>query len=138
MGWPRIRKFLIVFAALFAIVPVFERLFAQASAGEQTQSGYMVDSECYEAAQRNVNPWDTQGSVNRDVHSDVKYCVPKEKAKSFSLVQKDWNSIRFDSAGDAKAREFVHQTGKQDKYWVNVTGEFDKKILRVESISMAK
>jgi hypothetical protein len=68
----------------------------------------------------------------------IKHCPPKAKTKSLGLVQKDWTIFKFDPAGNAKAAEFVMNTRKQGVYLVTIVGNLDGRILKVESVSMAK
>jgi hypothetical protein len=107
------------------------------SSAAETWSGYIVDSKCYEGAQRNVNPWATS-AVDRDVDLDIKLCAPAAKTKSFGLVQKDTKILKFDPAGNTKASEIVHNTAKQNFYLVTIAGDMDRDILKVDSISMTK
>ena len=100
-------------------------------------SGYMVDSNCYESTQRNTNQWPTP-TVERDMDRAIKFCAPETTTKSFGLVRQDWEILRFDSGGNAKAAELVRNTEKQGVYQVALTGSVDKNILRVDAISMAK
>ncbi|HEY2645490.1 MAG TPA: hypothetical protein VGI34_00875 [Candidatus Acidoferrales bacterium] len=100
-------------------------------------SGYLVDSKCYETRLRNVNPW-SPSTVTRDMDLVIEYCAPKAKTKSLGLVQKDWTMFKFDPAGNARAAEFVKNTAKQKVYPVTIVGNMDGRILKLESVSMAK
>ncbi len=97
----------------------------------------MVDSKCFEAEARNVNPNDTLTYVDRDLSREVHYCHPSARTKLFALVQPDWQTFQFDSAGNLKVAELVRTSGK--KYIaVTVTGEASGKLIKVESIAMTK
>jgi len=137
MAWRRIREVTIALAALLPVTAVSERLLAQRSAPE-TLSGYMVDSKCYESAERSVNPWATPAPVSRDMDAAVKRCVPKTKTKFFGIVQRDWKMLTFDADGNAKATEFVRHAGKRDVYAVTVTGEIRPDGLKAALISAAR
>lgn len=100
-------------------------------------SGYMVDVNCYETLQRNTNQWPTP-TVELDMDWDIKFCAPITTTKSFGLVKQDWTILRFDSDGNAKAADLVHNTEKQEVYLVALAGAMNKNILRVDSISMAQ
>jgi hypothetical protein len=101
-------------------------------------SGTLVDANCYAAEQRNVNPTDTLTSVDRDTNRQITYCSPRAKTKSFTIVQSDGLSFTLDSAGNAKAVELVRKAGKQSRFAVVVTGEENKNIIKVDSISVAR
>jgi hypothetical protein len=98
----------------------------------------LVDSKCYDAEQRNVNPTDTLTNVDRDGNREVRYCSPDLKTKSFAVVQSDGPSLQLDSAGNAKAAELVRKTGKKSRLNVAVTGEISRSTITVDSISMAR
>jgi hypothetical protein len=116
--------------ALFFSLPAATALAA-------TWPGMLVDSKCYAAEQRNVNPTDTQAAVDTDKAYEIRYCAPKLKTKSFAVVRSDGSALRFDSTGDAKASAYVQSAGKQRVYEVAVTGEWNGKRIQVESISPA-
>jgi hypothetical protein len=101
-------------------------------------SGVLVDSKCYASEERNVNPTDTMTFVDRDQNLGIRYCSPKEKTKSFALVQSDGSTFQLDSAGDTKAAELVRTTGKRSRFAVTVTGELGKNTIQVDSVSMAR
>lgn len=120
-------KFTIPLALLFSL--------SAATAFAETWSGMLVDSKCYAAEVRNVNPTDTETAVDRDKGSEIRYCTPKRKTKSFAVVKPDGRALRFDSVGDAKASAYVQAAGKQRLYEVAVTGERNGKRIQVVSIS---
>lgn len=101
-------------------------------------SGVLVNSKCYGAEERNVNPNDTLTNVDRDRNLELRYCSPNAKTKSFAVVQADGVRLRFDSTGNAKAAELVSKTGKKALLAVAVTGELQGKTIRVGSISTAR
>jgi hypothetical protein len=103
-----------------------------------TWSGFLVDSRCYEAAERNVNPTDTLTYVDRDGSSELRRCSPKAKTKLFAVVQSVDPSFKLDSAGNAMAAELVRQTVKKSRLVVTVTGEMTKDTVKVDSIVAAK
>jgi hypothetical protein len=47
---------------------------AYAYAGEW--SGALVDSKCFDFAERNVNPTDTLTYVDRDQNQEIRHCSP--------------------------------------------------------------
>jgi hypothetical protein len=101
-------------------------------------SGALVDSKCYDALERNVNPTDTLTYVDRDGNREIRYCSPNAKTKSFAVVPSDGPSFKFDSAGNAKAIELVRKTGKKSLHAVAVTGEMKNNTIQVDSISIAR
>jgi hypothetical protein len=103
-----------------------------------TWPGVLVDSKCFDAEERNVNPTDTLTSVDRDKNLEIRYCSPSAKTKSFAIVQSNGPSLKFDSAGNAKAAELVQKTGKKSRPAVIVTGEMKNNTIQVDSISIAR
>ena len=106
-----------------------------AAAFAETWSGMLVDSKCYAAEERNVNPTDTETAVDTDKGYEIRYCTPRRKTKSFAVVKPDGRALPFDSAGDAKASAYVQAVGKQPLYKVAVTGERNGKRIQVGSIA---
>jgi hypothetical protein len=104
----------------------------------ESWSGNLVDSKCYAAEERNVNPTDTQPYADRDRNLEIRYCSPSAKTKSFAVVQPDGSSLKFDTAGNAKAAGLVQKSGKKAQLYVAVTGELNKNTIQVESISTAR
>jgi hypothetical protein len=100
-------------------------------------SGFLVDSNCYESEERNVNPWDTETYVDRDRDWEIRYCSPNTKTKSFTIVDHNGMSFRLDTAGNAKAGELIRKAGKKNFLEVTVNGEMSKDELKVYSISVA-
>ena len=109
---------------------------ALSSAG--SWSGTLVDSKCFHNEERNVNPTDTMTYVDRDMNLEIRYCSPSAKTQSFVVVQPDGLSFRLDSAGNAKAAEFVRNKGKKSPFYVAITGEVSKDTIKVDSISAAR
>lgn len=99
-------------------------------------SGALVDSKCYDAEERNVNPWDTTTSVDRDKDMEIRHCSPSPKTKSFAIVDFDGLSYKLDSAGNAKAADIVRGIGKKSHVAVAIDGELDKHTIKVASISV--
>jgi hypothetical protein len=99
-------------------------------------SGYLVDSKCYGAQERNVYPWDTMPHVDSDMDYQIRYCVPKAKTKDFAVVTADWTRLKFDPAGNAKAATIVGKIGKKPFLRVDVDGELNKGVITVQSISV--
>jgi len=112
-------------------------LFCLASAlgFAENWSGVLVDSKCYAAEERNVNPSDTEIWVDRDRGFELRYCHPKAHTKSFAIVQENGISLKLDSAGDAKAAEIVRTSHQKQDLFVAVTGEEDRNTVLVRSIS---
>ena len=58
--------------------------------------------------------------------------------KAFAVVGKDWQGTDLDSAGNAQAARLVRQTAGKSLLKVTVTGEREKKTIKVDSIAAAK
>ena len=101
-------------------------------------SGQLVDSNCYESAKNNTNPTETQGSTTRNMSLIVRRCAPTANTKSFGLVHHDWQMSKLDPDGNHKAVGFIQNAGKRDVYFVTITGQMEKDILKVDSISPGK
>lgn len=102
----------------------------------ETVSGFLVNSKCYAAEQRNINPTDTETYVDRDRNLEIRYCHPRANTKSFAIVTPDGRSIELDSAGNTRAADLVRQSGKKSRYEVAVVGGISKQIISVDSISL--
>jgi len=100
-----------------------------------TWSGWMVDSKCYGAEERNVNPNDTQTAVDRDIGYEIRYCTPTHKTKYFAIVDEAATRLKFDAAGNAKAAELVKNFTKKRGLLVTVTGQLVKNTIHVDSVS---
>lgn len=103
-----------------------------------TWVGRLVDTNCYENVKRNVNPRDTLTYVDRDGNFEIRYCSPKAKTKSFTLVEPDSQYFRLDPAGNAQAADLLQKTGQRNGLYVTVTGELTKNTIQVQSIFPAK
>ena len=104
-----------------------------------TWAGILVDSHCYQSLVNNRNPNDTLFNVNQDRNSEVRYCSPKAKTKSFGVLQLEGSVLKLDPAGNAKATQLVRNAPKSaKKFYVIVTGELNKDTLRLDSISLSK
>jgi hypothetical protein len=103
----------------------------------ETWPGSLVDSKCFAAEERNVNPTDTLIYVDRDGNREIRYCAPKAKTKLFAIVPPVGPALRLDSTGNAKAAELVRLTGKKSHWAVAVTGEINRDTIQVGSISVA-
>jgi len=99
-------------------------------------SGYLVDSNCYQIASHNVDPWETS-TVDRDMDWYIRECTPNRKTKSFGLVQFDWSAFRFDAAGNSMAANVVRNAGKQQVFVIALVGSREGKAINVESIKLA-
>ena len=99
-------------------------------------SGPLVDSKCFEARQRNRNPFETH-PASTDVGEAIRYCSPKAKTKSFGVVQPDGTVLKLDSGGNEKARQLILKAGKAP-YKVEVAGEKAKNTIKVDTISVAQ
>jgi len=106
-----------------------------ASSFAGTWSGPLVDSKCYAAEERNVNPNDTQTAVDRDIGYEIRYCTPTHKTKYFAIVDEDTTRLKFDAAGNAKAAELVKNITKKRGMLVTVTGQLVKNTIQVDSLS---
>jgi hypothetical protein len=111
-------------------------LLAPGSGFAASWSGYLVDSKCYGALERNVNPRDAVSTVDRDMDYQIRYCVPKAKTKSFAVVTADWTRLKFDPVGNTKAAAIVRKVGKKRFLRVDVDGELQNGVLNVQSISV--
>jgi hypothetical protein len=108
---------------------------ASATGFAGTWSGSLVDSKCFAASERNVNPTDTLTAVDRDQNQEIRYCTPGSKTRLFAVVDANGLSFVLDSAGNAKAVEFVRSAGKKSRIAVVVTGELTNRTITVDSIS---
>ena len=111
---------------------------APTASSARAWSGYLVDFNCYQAEEQNVNPTETNSYVDRDKDMEIRMCSPSAKTKSFALILQDWKIIKFDSAGNAMAAESIRKIGRKSVLLVTVTGEEYKAALQVDSISISK
>jgi hypothetical protein len=112
--------------------------FSSALSFAESWSGALVNSKCWAAEERNVNPTDTTTYVDRDRNLEIRLCSPNAKTKSFAVVQPDGLSFQLDAAGNTKAAELIRQTGKGSVFTVAITGERMKNTIKVDSISIAR
>ncbi len=117
--------------------PAILLFFASTLGFASTWSGFLVDSNCYTSEEHNISPHDTLNHVNRDMAWEIQFCAAKPKTKKFAVVQEDWDSLAFDSAGDAKARDLVVKAKKKGVLTVVVNGQLNKKTIQVDSIAVA-
>ena len=101
-------------------------------------SGFLVNSDCYEALERNTNPWDTSTYVDRDRDWEIRYCAPNHKTKSFAVVDHDGHVFRLDPAANPKAAQILQRAAKEEFLAVTVTGELKKNEIEVTAISQSK
>jgi hypothetical protein len=98
--------------------------------------GYLVDSKCYEAVERNVSPFENGSDVGRDRSFQARYCHPNGKTKTFVFMQQDGLDFQLDDAGNAKAAELVRSVGKKAAAsLLTITGEKRGRLIQVKSIS---
>jgi hypothetical protein len=100
--------------------------------------GVLVNSDCYDALERNVNPFESGLDVSRDRNFEVRYCRANAGTKFFTVVQPDGQSFRLDSTGNAKAAEIVRNGNRKFIFVVDVTGEVRNHLIKVDSISMLR
>jgi hypothetical protein len=111
-------------------------LLASMPALAGTWSGFLVDSGCYAAEERNRNPADVLHSADSDMEYEIRYCSPTPKTRNFAVVGPEWNSMNLDSPGNTKAIDLIHRIVKRKTHvYVEVTGELKKDTIAVDSIS---
>ena len=113
-------------------------IFAAAAAYPATWSRVLVDSKCYAAEERNVNPHDSLTAVDRDKYQEFWYCSPKRKTRLLAVVQHDGAVVQLDPATNPKIEEVIRQAGKQSPFAVTVIGERTDHLVRVDTISKLK
>src|SRR5579862_3290907 len=86
----------------------------------ETWSGPLVDSKCYGAEQRNVNPTDTHPYADVDLGYEIRYCSATHKTKRFAIVGPYGERLKFDDAGNAKAADLVRNTNRKQLLYVAV------------------
>lgn len=101
-------------------------------------SGWLVDSKCYAALERNKSPTDTLNYVDRDKNHEIRYCEPTAKTKSFAMVERNGLSFNLDAGGNVKAAEMVRSAGKRSIGEVSLAGEMTRDTVKVDSISIAR
>lgn len=100
-----------------------------------TWSGSLVDAKCYTSEEFNTNPTNTLKNVDSDRAAEIRVCRPKQKTKSFAVVQVDGQSVNLDDGGNAKAADLVRTAGKSRYLRVTVTGEKTGQVIQVDSIT---
>jgi hypothetical protein len=100
--------------------------------------GVLVNSKCYDALERNVNPFESGLDAGRDRNFEVRYCRANARTKSFTVVQPDGQSFKLDSKGNAKAAEIVRNGNQKFIFVVDVTGKVRSHVIEVDSISMLR
>ena len=133
----------LAFLVLSVVVLSFGGLLVCVPALAKTWSGYLVDASCYQMRVQNNNPGNEDDAANRDHDLDVRLCMPSEKTKQFTFVDHDSESFELDDAGNAKAQDLVHKAAqaskkKKDYFPVEITGEIENGVLRVDSIAPNK
>ncbi len=103
-----------------------------------TWSGTLVDARCWMFEERNIGPHETSQFVDRDRNSELRYCSPGAKTKTFAIVPPDGVSLTLDAAGNTKAAELMKGEPKNAVRHVAVTGELVKNTIQVQSIAIAK
>ena len=101
-------------------------------------SGFLVDSKCYAAMERNVNPFASSPFVDRDRGEEIQYCSPNAKTMQFTFVRRDGLSFKLDDAGNQKAVELVRSAGKKSPIEVTVTGEESGHTVKVDTLSIGR
>ena len=119
--------FLLVVLCLLS-VPVFA----------DTWTGYLVDAKCYASEERNVSPFDSNVDTDRDRGSEVQFCRPSPKTKTFAIVDYDGRSVALDASGNAKAADLAKQATRKSVIAVTVTGQKHGKVVAVDSITTTK
>lgn len=107
-------------------------------ASANSWSGVLVDSRCYAAEERSVNPNYTYNHAYRDTDQEIRVCSPNAKTKSFSVVVHSGFGFKLDAAGSARAAEIIQEKGTKHRLYVTVTGEMSKEGIEVGSISVDK
>ena len=116
--------FLLILLCLLC-VPVFA----------DTWTGYLVDAKCYASLERNRSPFDTNIDTDRDRGSEVYFCRPTPKTKTFTIVDYDGQSVDLDASGNAKAADLVRQAPAKSVIAVTIAGQKHGKIVSVDSIT---
>jgi hypothetical protein len=100
-------------------------------------TGFLVDSNCYGSEERNVNK--NLGPAERDMRLALRACSPSTKTRDFAVVFSDWDWLKFDATGNARAADLVRNgsgnSGNRSLLRITVTGERSKDTISVSSIS---
>lgn len=100
--------------------------------------GYLVDSKCYEALERNVSPLDNGSDVDRDRSFQARYCHPTAKTRAFVFMQQNGLDFRLDDSGNARAADFVRSVGRKAASLLTIMGEKSGRVIQVTSISLVR
>jgi hypothetical protein len=117
---------------------LFGFCFASALAMGESWTGVLVDSKCYAAEERNVNPTDTSTAVDTDKSMEIRRCSPKAKTNSFAIIRPEGQVLQLDAGGNAKAAGLVRTSGRKAPLRVALTGEMSGQAVKVGSISLVK
>jgi hypothetical protein len=75
-------------------------------------------------------------TVERDMNTEVRYCAATPHTKILAIVLPDWDSRKFDPTGNTRAAELVRRAGKKSLLEVTVTGDLNKDVIHVSSLSL--
>jgi hypothetical protein len=99
-------------------------------------TGWLVDSDCFTNEQQNMRAGTPPASW--DYGHALRTCTPTAKTKTFAIVQPGGVAVNLDPTSNQKASDFVAKAGKPLRQKVNVTGDMNDKMIRADSITMAK
>ena len=99
-------------------------------AATQTLSGHLVDVSC--ANEDGAKP----GFGAK--HSKKCLQMPECEESGYALLTADNKVIKFDTAGNATAKQFIAKTDKDKDWKVNVTGEVNGDSMTVQSLELQK
>ena len=119
------------FAALFALLCL---VCAPAFAG--TWTGFLVDAKCYASEETNIGPSDLPFNVNHGRGFEIQACHPGKKTKIYAIVDSDGYTFELDPSANAKADDVVREAGKRRVLSVKITGEKQKKTLKIDTITL--
>jgi hypothetical protein len=100
--------------------------------------GYLVDSKCFAAQERNKSPTDTMTDVDRDRGLEIRYCHPTPKTKSFAFIQLNGLIFHLDAAGNSDAARLVRGSGRNAANLVTVSGAKSGYEIQVTSVSLPR
>ena len=106
----------------------------------RTWSGDLVDFQCFQREESNVNPDYISVPGAQDTSFEIRACQPRpNKTKAFGVVLPSGERVRLDPAGNAKAAALVRAAGKPKRYFVvEITGDLENHTIHVDSITAAK
>ena len=99
-------------------------------------SGVLVDADCYNSSPTNTKHGTHPATMSPSRH--IKACPPTADTKSFAVVQQDGSTVNLDPDGNQKAHDLVAKEGKMSRYKVNVSGDMNQNMVKVDTISAAK